>query len=261
MKAAGVIGWPVAHSKSPVIHRFWLEALGLDGDYSRFSVHPDRLGDAIRALPALGMAGVNVTVPHKMAVIPLLDALTPMARSIGAVNIVTVAEDGHLEGDNSDAAGFLEPLAGRRFDHAVVVGAGGAARAILAALAPRVGRITVLNRSVARADALLAELGVEGAARGLEPVAPPCDLLVNASALGMAGQPPLDLEIAGQPLVYDIVYAPLETPLLRQARTMGCETVDGLAMLIGQAALAFRAFFGAEPSRARDGELRALLVG
>lgn len=260
MKAAGVIGWPVAHSRSPVIHRFWLDALGLDGDYSRFAVHPDQLSSAVRALPALGLAGVNITVPHKLTVLPCLDDLSPIARTIGAVNIVTVTPRGLLAGDNSDAAGFLEPLGNRRFDHAVIIGAGGATRAILAALAGRVARFTILNRSVGRAESLLSALGLPGSARPLPETAPDCDLLVNSSALGMVGQPPLPIAITGRPLVYDIVYAPRRTDLLAQAHANGLETIDGLAMLIGQADHAFRAFYGARPPRDRDAELRGLLA-
>ena len=265
MRTAGVIGWPIAHSKSPLIHRFWLQALGLDGDYSRFAVAPDGLGAAIRALPALGISGVNVTVPHKIAVMAHLDAVEPVAAAIGAVNTVVV-EGGRLIGTNTDMAGFLEPLQGGPApERAVVVGAGGAARAVLLGLKQwGVAEIVVMNRSVERAAALLAELGVAGQAIGLDRPVPQAALLVNASSLGMKGEPPLRLDLA--PLaagatVYDIVYAPLKTELLAEAEARGMRCIDGLNMLIGQAAVAFERFFGAAPPRARDAELRGLLVG
>jgi shikimate dehydrogenase len=264
MRTAGVIGWPIAHSKSPLIHRFWLRTLGIDGDYSRFEVRPDALGAAVRALPALGIAGVNVTLPHKVAVLDCLDDVSPEAAAIGAVNTVVV-RGGGLWGTNTDIAGFAGALAGRQVEHAVVVGAGGAARAVLSALA-RLGvrRITVMNRSVGRARALLEGLGIEGDAIALAAAVPDADLLVNASSLGMQGEPPLRLDLADLPdraTVYDIVYAPLETGLLAAARARGLRTIDGLEMLVGQAAAAFELFFGAPAPRERDAELRALLIG
>ena len=264
MRTAGVIGWPIAYSKSPIIHRFWLQALGLDGDYSRFAVRPDQVGRALKALPALGFAGVNVTVPHKLAVMAHLDRIEPDAQAIGAVNTVVV-EDGRLVGTNTDMAGFLEPLHGLPLGKAAVVGAGGAARAILLGLQRHgVRHVTLMNRSVDRAAELLCSLGVTGHAVSLETPLPPVDLLVNASSLGMKGQPPLRLDLSALPndgIVYDIVYAPLETELLRAARTRGLRAIDGLEMLIGQAAIAFERFFGAAPPRGRDAELKALLTG
>lgn len=264
MNTAGVIGWPIAHSKSPLIHRFWLQALGLDGDYSRFAVRPDQVGRALKALPALGMAGVNVTVPHKLAVMAHLDRIEPDALAIGAVNTVVV-ENGQLVGANTDMAGFLGPLHGLPLGHAAVVGAGGAARAVLLGLKRHgVTHVTLLNRSVERAAALLDSLGVAGHAVPLETPLPAVDLLVNASSLGMQGQPPLQLDLAGLPtggIVYDIVYAPLETDLLKAARARGLKAIDGLEMLIGQAAVAFERFFDAVPPRGRDAELKALLTG
>lgn len=262
MSAAGVMGWPVAHSLSPAIHHFWLAALGLDGDYGRFAVRPERLGAALRALPDLGLAGVNLTVPHKVAALAHLDSVDEPARRVGAVNTVTVAADGRLAGTNTDVAGFLEPLAGRSFRHVVLVGAGGAARAVVAAL-PELGaeRLTILNRSRGAGEALLGGSGLAGEVRDLAAGAPACDLLVNATSLGMAGQPPLGIAWEGAATVCDIVYRPLETALLSEARARGAETVDGLHMLIGQAARAFALFFGVTPPRARDGELRDVLGG
>lgn len=266
--SAGVIGWPVAHSKSPVIHRFWLERLGIDGDYGRFPVHPDNVGAAIRALPALGLAGVNVTVPHKVAVMAHLDVVEDSARRAGACNTVIVGEDGRLSGANTDIAGFAEPLLGRSLagKPAVVIGAGGAARAVLLALSDLgCAPVELRNRSAEKAHALAAELGIAVDVAPLGAPLPSATLLVNATILGMAGQPPLTLDLAPLPadaLVYDIVYARLETSLLAAARARGLETIDGLAMLIGQAAVAFERFYGAVPPRdaASDAALRAFLA-
>jgi len=276
--AAGVFGWPVAHSKSPIIHRFWLEKLGLDGEYSRFPVHPDRLGAAIRALPALGLRGVNLTVPHKEAVLPFLDSCDDDAAAIGAVNTVVV-EDGKLVGYNSDAAGFMEAVrrrmatCGLRPGTALLYGAGGAARAIAHGLTRAGFSLRIVNRAPARARALVRAVGGTGdgpdadydLAHHLRPHLPggALDLVVNTTTLGMTGMPPLAIsleDVGADTLVYDIVYAPLETPLLAQARRHGLATVDGLAMLIGQAAVAFERFYGRPAPRAHDHALRALLT-
>lgn len=264
---AEVIGDPIAQSKSPVIHRFWLDALGIDGDYRRAHVTADGLGDYLaerRADPA--WRGCNVTLPHKIAVLDHVEDRGDLRRTIGAAN--TVIRDGTaLIGTNTDAGGFFAPIAGLDLAgrHAVVVGAGGAARAILFALARvGIGRVTVMNRSPLKAAGLLASFGLKGDVVPLAaPLPPTTALLVNASALGMSGQPPLDLDLSpldADAVVYDIVYAPLETPLLAAARARDLDTVDGLEMLVGQAALAFELFFGAEPPRDRDDELRALLL-
>ncbi len=259
--SAGVIGWPVAHSKSPLIHRFWLNKLGLDGDYGRFPVHPAGLGAAIRALPALGLRGVNVAVPHKTAVMAHLDVIDPLAARVGAVNTVVVGEDGRLSGYNSDVAGVLAPMAlFPAADSYVLVGAGGAARAVLVALAER--QVPVCNRDRGRAQALVAELG--GRAAGLDDlVRVRGQVIINASVLGMAGQPPVPVDLADwadDTIVFDMVYAPLETPLLAAARARGLRTIDGLQMLVAQAAAAFEHFFGVAAPRAHDAELRALLT-
>lgn len=277
--SAGVIGWPVAHSKSPAIHRFWLDKLGIDGDYGRFPVEPDRLGEAIRALPALGLRGVNVTVPHKQAVMTHLDRIDEQARRIGAVNTVVV-EDGALVGYNSDAPGFLEPLRPLLerpwlFTMARIIGTGGAALAIAQALHDEGFTIVVVGRDLDKARALRAGFAPDDSLIAtLDSFRAPLDfewtdrsgvldLVVNATTLGMAGQPALDLDFSNVPpgaIVYDIVYAPLETPLLAEARARGHATIDGLAMLIGQAAVAFEKFFGVAPPRAYDAELRELLT-
>jgi shikimate dehydrogenase len=278
---AEVIGDPIAQSKSPTIHNFWLKALVMDGDYRRQLVHGDGLSDYFaerRADP--DWRGCNVTMPHKQAIIPLLDRLDPAAERIGAVNTVVREADGALIGHNTDAAGFLEPLRPwlqhqHLFRMARVLGTGGAARAIVTALAGEGFTLVLAGRDTEKARALLDEL-----APGDHHVAPldhfadttdfpfddriGClDLIVNATALGMNGQPPLAFDLSHAPpgsIVYDIVTAPPETPLLVASRARGMPTVDGLEMLIGQADAAFRLFFGAIPPRGEDVALRALLT-
>ncbi|MBB3693897.1 shikimate dehydrogenase [Sphingomonas sp. BK580] len=265
---AEVIGDPIAHSKSPLIHRFWLEALGIAGDYRAERVVADELGHffATRARDP-DWRGCNVTVPHKVAALDHVPDPGGVRGSIGAANTVFRDESGALAATNTDAAGFLSPIADLDLAGApvTVVGAGGAARAVLFALSKvGAGRVTLLNRTPLKGAALLANFGLKGDALPLEArLRPDTALLVNTSALGMAGQPPLTLDLDPLPddaIVYDIVYAPLETPLLAAARARGLDTVDGLEMLIGQAALAFELFFGAAPPRERDDELRALLL-
>ncbi len=267
-KIAGVMGWPVSHSRSPLLHGFWLDRYRLDGAYVPLAVRPERLAEALRALPALGFRGCNLAIPHKEAALALMDRVNPMAARIGAVNTVVVASDGSLEGRNTDAYGFLEQLREARPQYraaagpAVVLGAGGAARAVVAALigadAPQ---IRLVNRTRRRADALAASLGgaieVTDWARRAEALAGAA-LLVNATSLGMSGQAPLEIDLralATSAVVYDIVYVPLETPLLRAARARGNATVDGLGMLLHQARPGFAAWFGIEPQV--TAELRA----
>ena len=263
---AEVIGNPIEHSKSPLIHRFWLQAAGIDGDYRKVAVTDDALaGYLARARDDPAWRGCNVTVPHKVAVLDHVEDRGGLRASIGAAN--TVLRDGDaLIATNTDAGGFYAPIAeldltGRPV---TVIGAGGAARAILFALARmEVGSVTVLNRNPLKGAALLSAFGLKGQALPLEAGVGPSALLVNASSLGMAGQPPLDVDLGVLPddaWVYDIVYSPLETPLLAQARALGLETVDGMEMLVAQAALAFELFFGVAPPRERDDELRALLI-
>lgn len=280
---AEVIGDPIAHSKSPLIHRFWLERLGLAGDYRATPVSPERLAVFLaerRADPA--WRGCNVTIPLKQAVMPLLDRADPLAARIGAVNIVA-REGDVLVGHNSDAPGFLEPLRERLEDvhllrTARLFGTGGAARAIAHALKDEGFVLILIARDRAKAEALGAELGggpdIHHAS--LDHFEGPLafewgdcegrlDLVVNATPLGMRGQPPLPLHWSHVPpraIVYDAVYAPLETPLLAEARRRGHPTIDGLAMLVGQARIAFRHFFGVAPpsDAASDAALRRLLV-
>ena len=264
---AEVIGDPIAHSKSPLIHRFWLDQLGLDGDYRATRVAPGELagyfeqrrGDA-------AWRGCNITIPHKETALAHVADPGGVRASIGAINTVFRHESGDLGGTNTDAAGFWSPISALDLSGkpVVVVGAGGAARAVLFALARvGVGPVTMLNRTPLKAAGLLASFGLNGNVAALDAKLPPAALLVNASALGMTGQPPLHLDLAPLPddaIVYDLVYAPLQTGLLQAAEDRGLETIDGLEMLIGQAALAFELFFDAEPPRARDDELRDLLT-
>ncbi|MBU3076923.1 shikimate dehydrogenase [Sphingomonas quercus] len=278
---AEVIGDPIAHSKSPLIHGFWLDRLGLAGSYSKTHVLAADLPDFLarrRADP--DWRGCNVTLPHKQAVIALLDRLDPLAARIGAVNTI-VPEDGALVGYNTDAAGFLEPLAGPLAERhllrtARIFGTGGAARAIAHGLAGQGFAIILIGRDTAAASALAAELDTETHVAPLDHFAEALefdwgesgdrlDLVVNATSLGMTGKPPLPVHLSHLPpgaIVYDAVYAPLETPLLAEARAAGHPVVDGLAMLIGQARLAFRHFFGTEaPADAgADDALRLILT-
>ena len=266
MTYAEVIGNPIAHSKSPVIHRFWLNALGIDADYRAIQVRAEGLGDyfAVRRADPEWL-GCNITVPHKQAALDFVEDRGDVRLSIGAINTVFRA-DGAVVGTNTDAAGFYAPISGMELagQPVVVVGAGGAARAILFALSRiGVGRVTLLNRNPLKGAALLASFGLKGDALKLDAPIPGAALLVNATSLGMTGQPPLDLDLSALPddaVVYDIVYAPLETGLLKAARERDLDTVDGLEMLIGQAALAFELFFGQPPPRDRDDELRVLLT-
>ena len=269
MMYADVIGDPIAHSKSPTIHKFWIDTLGIEADYRRTHVRPEGLSAYLndaRADP--DWRGCNVTIPHKIAIMDLVDDPGAVRGSIGAMNTIIRQPDGSLIGTNTDAAGFYAPIAELDLTDApvVVIGAGGAARAVLFALSRLgVGPVTILNRNVLKAAALLSSFGLKGQSLPLDAKLPPAALLVNASPLGMTGQPPLPLDLSPLPkdaLVYDLVYAPLETELLAAARARDLDTVDGLDMLIGQAALAFELFFGAAPPRddARDTALRALLT-
>lgn len=267
MIRAGVMGWPVEHSRSPALHGFWLKQYGIAGAYVKLPVPPEGLRAALRGLPEKGFAGCNLTLPHKEAALAIIDHVDASARRIGAVNTIVVRADGTLEGRNTDAFGFIENLrAGApdwRADHgaAVVLGAGGAARAVLAALIDAgVPEIRLLNRHRARAESLAAALGGEirvldweARARALAGAA----LLVNTTSLGMHGAPPLELALDAldrAAVVNDIVYVPLETPLLAAARRRGNTVVDGLGMLLHQARPAFAAWFGVMP--AVTGELR-----
>jgi shikimate dehydrogenase len=269
-RIAGIFGWPIAHSRSPRLHGFWLDRHGIDGAYVPLAVTPENFTAAFRALPALGFRGVNVTVPHKEAALANCDEVDALARRIGAVNTVVVDPAGRLIGSNTDAFGFIESLRqSARWDAtagpAVVLGAGGAARAVAAALVDAgVPALRVVNRSLDRAEALAADIGGPihvipwaDRATALGDVA----LLVNTTTLGMSGQPALDLGLDGLPpraVVNDIVYAPLETALLAQARRHGNPVVDGIGMLLHQARPGFAAWFGVDP--VVDDDLRRVVL-
>ncbi len=279
---AEVIGDPIAQSKSPAIHNFWLAKLGMAGEYRATRVAPRDLAAFFAERRAdSAWRGCNITMPHKQAAMPLLDRIEPLARRVGAVNTVHRAKDGALVGRNTDVGGFLEPLAeilARRhlFRMARVIGTGGAARAIVAGLAGEGFTLVLAGRDPGKARAILEELapGGEHHAVPLTAFAGPtdfafddregcCDLVVNASPLGMRGQPPLTFDWSHAPpgsIAYDIVTDPVETPFLRDARAAGFATIDGLAMLIGQAAGAFERFFGTPPPREYDPELRDRLA-
>lgn len=264
---AEVIGDPIAQSKSPLIHGFWLEKLGLEGSYRRCHVRAEDLGAYVASRSAdPDWRGCNVTVPHKIAVLDHVADPGGVGASIGAANTLCRGEGGGLIATNTDAAGFFGPLADADLTGkpVVVIGAGGAARAVLFGLARLgVGPVTILNRNVLKASALLAAMGLKGKALPLGSKIPPAALLVNSSSLGMAGQDPLEVDLSPLPaeaIVYDIVYAPLVTDLLAQAEDRGLATIDGLEMLVGQAAVAFELFFGAPAPREHDGELRERLL-
>jgi shikimate dehydrogenase len=257
---AGVMGWPVAHSRSPMIHGYWIDHYGLSGAYVPLPVAPERLATALRGLAALGFAGCNVTIPHKVAAMHAVDRVDAFARRIGAINTIVVERDGTLSGYNNDGFGYVQSLCDAkpnwRADAGpiVVIGAGGAARAVVATLADAEAReIRLVNRTPQHALDIAQTVGAvvrtipwEERHDALADAA----LLVNTTSQGMSGQPPLDLSLATLPrqaLVSDLVYVPLETPLLAAARARGNAVVDGLGMLLNQARPAFRAWFGVMP--------------
>jgi shikimate dehydrogenase len=264
---AEVIGDPITHSKSPLIHHHWLAALGIDAHYRACHVRPDDLADYIAARRGDPLwRGCNVTLPHKLAILDHVADPGGVGSSIGAANTVARDASGALFATNTDAGGFFTPLADADLagKPVVVIGAGGAARAVLFALAQiGVGPVTLLNRNVLKGSMLLAAFGLKGQALPLTARLPAAALLVNASSLGMVGQPRLALDLEPLPvdaLVYDLVYAPIETDLLVQADARGLATIDGLDMLIGQAALAFELFFGVAPPDGDDGDVRNRLT-
>ncbi len=267
---AGVMGWPVMHSRSPKLHNFWLHKHGLVGTYLPLAIKADGLKAALRALPALGFSGCNLTIPHKVEAMAIVDRVDPVARRIGAMNCVVVAPDGSLSGFNNDGWGYIESLLEAQPDWradagpVVVVGAGGSTRAILVSLIDRGAReIRLVNRTQAHAEALAREFG------GPIAVLPWADrnaaldgaaTLINTTNQGMVGQPALDIALDRLPrsaLVSDIIYIPRETPLLVAARERGNRTVNGLGMLLHQARPAFHAWFGVMPEVTK--ELRAMI--
>lgn len=257
---AGVMGWPVMHSRSPKIHNFWLAKYGITGTYVPLAIPAEGLRAALRALPALGFAGCNLTIPHKEAAFDIVDRVDPLARRIGAINCVVVAPDSSLDGYNYDGFGYIQSIVEAypewRADAGpiVVVGAGGGARAVLVSLVDQGAQeIRLVNRSPERALALAREFGppIEAVAwKERHAALNGAAMLINTTSQGMAGQPALDLALDKLPvsaLVSDIIYVPRETPLLESARLRGNRTVNGLGMLLNQARPAFQAWFGVLP--------------
>ena len=257
---AGIMGWPVAHSRSPKLHNYWLEKYGLPGAYVQLPVAPGQLEVALPGLAALGFRGCNITIPHKVDAMKLVHELDPNARRMGAINTIVVQPDGSLKGFNNDGFGYIQSLLDAKPDWRAdagpitVLGAGGAARAVVLSLADRGAReIRLLNRTLDKAQALASEFGGpvkalpwESRHDALEGIA----LLVNTTSQGMHGNPALDLDLRQLPvqaLVSDAIYVPLETPLLAAARQRGNATVNGLGMLLNQARPAFHAWFGVMP--------------
>lgn len=268
---AGVIGWPVAHSRSPALHGHWLRRYGLAGHYVPLAVRPEHLAQVLHALPRAGFVGVNVTIPHKEAVLALADAVTDRAALIGAANTLIFRPEGGIHADNTDGYGFTaslmqqapgwRPAAGP----AAVIGAGGAARAVVTALLDcGVPEVRIVNRTRHRADRIKADFGARVAVGDWTRIGDMLDgaaTVVNSTSMGMKGGPPLDLPLdALSPgaLVTDLVYTPLDTDFLRAARARGCTTVDGLGMLLHQAAPGFERWFGVRPQV--DDALRAAVL-
>lgn len=254
------MGWPVAHSRSPLIHNYWLQKYGLRGSYVQLPVAPGTLGTAIPGLKALGFKGCNLTIPHKVEAMAFMDEVDTNARRMGAMNTIVVQADGSLKGFNNDGYGYIQSLLDAQPDWRAdagpitVLGAGGAARAVVLSLADRGAKeIRLLNRSPAAAQALADEFGAPVKAlpwadrhAALGDIA----LLVNTTSQGMHGTPALDLDLSALPataLVSDVIYVPLETPLLLAAKARGNPTVGGLGMLLNQARPAFEAWFGVLP--------------
>ncbi len=268
---AGVVGSPVAHSRSPRIFRHWLTRLGIKGHYIPMDVASQDLETAIRALPKLGFVGVNVTIPHKEHVLEFGDLVSDEAASTGSANTLVFRDDGAIHADSTDGYGFMENLRSNApgwnpvKGPAAVLGAGGAARAVVASLlSAGAEEIRLSNRTRARSETLRREFGAkvqvhEWSEAGA--MLKGAKTVVNATSLGMVGRDRLQVplgELSGDAVVTDLVYAPLETEFLAQARSIGCRTVDGLGMLLFQAAPGFKSWFGVAPQV--DGQLRQAVL-
>lgn len=262
---AGVIGWPVSHSRSPIIHNHWVHQYGLAGCYGLFPVAPGNLEKALQGIRALGIAGCNITIPYKIEAMKFMDWIDPLAERIGAINTVVVQANGELHGFNTDGFGYVQSLRDANpqwradLGPVVIVGAGGAARSIIVSMINEGARdIRIINRTMSKAQDLAEEFGntvnaVDWADR--HNVLNDAALLTNTTSQGMVNEPALDLNIRQLPksaLVSDVIYAPLETPLLTQAKKQGNTTVNGLGMLIHQARPAFHAWFGVMPDCAQE---------
>jgi shikimate dehydrogenase len=267
---AGVMGWPVMHSRSPMMHNYWFKKHGLAGSYVPLAIRPEGLVGALRALHPLGFAGCNLTIPHKEQAMAIVDVVDTLGKSIGAISCVVVRSDGSLAGTNNDCFGFIQNIKqeqrGWRPDAGpiVVVGAGGGSRAVCYGLAQEGAReIRVVNRTLARAEGIAEEFGGpikalpwEHRHEALEGAA----MVVNTTSCGMVGQPALDIKLDKLPqsaLAADIIYIPLQTPFLAAARRRGNRTVNGLGMLLNQGRPAWKAWFGIEPEV--TAELRAIV--
>jgi shikimate dehydrogenase len=267
---AGVMGWPVMHSRSPMLHNYWFRQMHLVGTYVPLAIRPECLAAALRALRPLCFAGCNLTIPHKQQAMTIVDEVDTVARSIGAISCVVVRPDGSLAGTNNDHYGFIHSLQEERPEWRagagpiVVIGAGGGSRAVCYGLAQEGAReIRLLNRSFERAKAIADEFGNPIQARPWEQrhdALEGAGMVVNTTNQGMVGQPALDIRLDKLParaLAVDIVYTPLETPFLAAARRRGHPTVNGLGMLLHQARPAWRLWFGIEPDVTP--ELRAMI--
>ena len=273
-RLAGIMGWPVGHSRSPALHNFWLDENGIDGVYIPLPVRPADLAQALRALPVLGFRGCNLTIPHKEMALTIVDRVEPSARRIGAMNTVIVAPDGSLSGSNTDVYGFRENLRAAAPDWqptagpAVVLGAGGATRAVVAALIELgVTELRLVNRTLPRAERVAEELAAPAARISIHPwearerALEDAGLLVNSTSLGMTGEAELGIDLSRLPpraVVADLVYVPLETAFLAAARRRGNPCVDGLGMLLHQGRPGFEAWFGTPVRVTR--ELRAAVL-
>ncbi len=269
---AGVMGWPIAQSRSPILHNYWIAKYKLNGRYVPLAVQPEKLADAIRGLPALGFRGCNLTMPHKQYAMTMVDSLTDTAKRIGAVNCIVVSDDGKLSGTNNDGNGFylnlLETAPQWKPDAGAIaiLGAGGAARALLVTLIENGAKeIRLINRTFDKAEALAKDINpsiVKAVAwEKRSDVIGDVALLTNATNQGMTGKPPLDISLdrlSKQTLVSDLIYVPPETPFLAAAKARGNVTVNGLGMLLHQARPAFKAWFGVMPEITPD--LRATIM-
>ncbi len=268
-KPAFVMGHPIGHSRSPLMHGYWLNKYGIDGTYEKLDVAPLDLEDFFARFKDAGWVGGNVTVPHKLAVIPHLARIDDVAEAMGAVNTIWW-DNGELVGGNSDSIGLmgnideLAPGWDENASQAVVLGAGGATRAAVYGLLKRGLKVAICNRTVSKAEDLAAHFGAGVSAHGmdaLDDLLPEADLLVNTTSLGMVGQPPLEIDLShlkDDAVVNDVIYAPLETELLKNAKARGHRTVDGLGMLLHQGVVGFRHWFGVTPEITP--ELRQILI-
>ena len=263
-QVAGIIGWPVGHSRSPRLHGYWLDKYKIDGAYIPLPIPPEHFATTIRGLMHAGFAGANVTIPHKLAAFAVCDVVDETARRAGAVNTLTF-KDGKITGANTDGWGFLANLRAHGVDPragpALLLGAGGGARAIAAALLAEGAPVTITNRTAERAEQLQRELPELKVVPWAQRDAATADhaLVINATALGMENKEPLTLDLSRtKAAIVDIVYVPLETTLLKDAKARGLKPVEGLGMLLYQGIPGFKAWFGVEPSV--DDDLRRFVA-